>query len=188
MSKKTKQQLKGPALIPVALAEQIKHDFEEAQRRGDPIAALAEQLAQMENVITIQGESLGTLIEDTSVKLDVGQYLPRPADFVFSPDGAMRNIKTTTEPALIMDHDIEVHPERLVRDKVLVENLACSNCGDKTVKPGWNVEAPDYPNGLLLLQCLKCQNYLWTVRGKSEEDREEEQAEQKEKIYSYRKA
>lgn len=150
-----------------AQAEQIKRDFDEAEKIGDPLVAIAKEIAKMENIITIQGESLGTLIPDKSVPLDVGKYLSRPPDFVVTPDGAVRNIKSVTEPAFVRG-GLEVHPERMAREWAIVNGATCPTCGDTSEKIGWNVEAPDTTYGLLVLQCLKCHQYLCVERGKPE--------------------
>ena len=140
--------------------EKIKAVFDLALAAGDPTALLAVKLAQAQSIITLKGEPLTTTLPDTSVPLGGGQFLPRSADFLIRPDGAVVNIASETAPAQVMG-GLTIHPSRLVRSKVRVNGLTCPKCGDTQAKEGWRFDALDEAGGVV--NCPSCQMYLWYV-------------------------
>jgi hypothetical protein len=143
-----------------ATAEAVKRAYEEAQLRGSPLAALAEQIANQIQMKEIEGEVLGTPIPDEGILANFQVEVPADPQFFIDAEGRTRDIQLIPGPNDIFQ-----------QAKVTVEQLTCPECGDTQHKEGFQLVPLDF-EPTHIAQCGNCFRYLWITAKEKEEPNE----------------
>lgn len=126
--------------------------FDEAKKRGDPIAALAEEIARQIQLQKIEQELMPTAIRDEDVSVAMNIDFMSDPEFFTDDQGRVRNILMVPGPDPELDNQ--------QRAAIIVDGLVCPTCKSDKPKHGWELEHLDFePNHIC--QCENCGNFLW---------------------------
>ncbi|MHC4277738.1 MAG: hypothetical protein ACYSTI_10520 [Planctomycetota bacterium] len=133
-------------------AEAVKRAYEQAQKEGHPLAALAEQIAKGIQMEQLGGEAIqGTPIVDEGILYEYDIEMPSDPQFFVDKEERIRNIKMVPGPEEMGGFQ---------QMKITAERLPCPVCADNEPKQGYELEDLQF-EPTHIVQCGNCFNYIW---------------------------